>query len=241
MSCPSRGAIEALEHRRLFANVVLTNGVLALFCSRVANVITVGLTPDQSAVTASVSFTGLNGPVNITKTFSRSSHIRMVGIRGGWGNDLITIDQTNGSFLIPTHIVSGQGNDTVMGGDEPDRVNGGAGADLLEGGGGNDVLIGGAGRDTLLGGAGRDSMDGGLGFDSLDGGDGSDLLTDWHFGDTLNGGAGRDVFRDFAFRLNTNNDFNPTVDFYHRLERPPEKTRSWFDQVLHDLFPLFVN
>lgn len=74
------------------------------------------------------------------------------------------------------NVVSGDGNDTLLGnladnvmdgagGD--DTIRGGFGNDTLIGGGGNDLIYGEAGDDTLRGGAGNDRLDGGLGIDTV--------------------------------------------------------------------------
>jgi len=46
------------------------------------------------------------------------------------------------------HIITGSGNDTVIGSTAAERIETGAGNDFIRGGGGNDILAGGAGNDT---------------------------------------------------------------------------------------------
>jgi len=75
-------------------------------------------------------------------------------------------------------ILTGSGNDTLIGGDGADSLNGGTG--------GADRLTGGAGNDTLAG----------LGGGSvLDGGDGDDRISGSGFAVTLLGGEGNDTLR----------------------------------------------
>ena len=63
------------------------------------------------------------------------------------------------------NLVSGNGDDVLIGNDL---------ANVLNGTGGNDRLSGGFGDDALFGGDGDDVLDGGFGFDFLDGGTGND-------------------------------------------------------------------
>ncbi len=73
-----------------------------------------------------------------------------------------------------THIIGGDGDDTLSGA---------AGSDTLEGGPGDDTLNGNAGVDFLYGDAGIDTLNGGADDDVLDGGAGASV-------DIINGGAG---------------------------------------------------
>ena len=100
------------------------------------------------------------------------------------------------------HVVTGSGNDILVGsndgnkltgGDGNDSLTGNDGNDYLRGDSGNDTLLGGGHHDTLLGGKGADSLDGGTGEDSLNGGDGTDLLFGRGQNDTLVGGGGNDT------------------------------------------------
>jgi Ca2+-binding RTX toxin-like protein len=78
------------------------------------------------------------------------------------------------------NVITGLGNDIVVGDAGPNLLSGSAGNDLVRGGGGNDELLGDefgrgllpirgiafpVGNDTLEGGPGRDSLDCGRGFD----------------------------------------------------------------------------
>ena len=103
---------------------------------------------------------------------------------GGAGNDMLhggegidTVADTSGANvyldLVPgavspvwtlwvdkmtgiENLLSGAGNDTLMGDQGANRLDAGAGNDLLDGGDGNDVLVGGLGADTMRGGNGND-------------------------------------------------------------------------------------
>jgi serralysin len=89
------------------------------------------------------------------------------------------------------NLLTGSGNDTVMGNANDNDVHSGAG---------NDALHGGAGNDRLYGEAGDDAVGGDLGNDLLDGGSG---------GDNLTGGAGNDIFHYAAgYGLDTVTDFS---------------------------------
>lgn len=104
----------------------------------------------------------------------------------GSGND--SIIGNTGSDIV----YAGAGADTFFGGAGNDQVFGGDGADSLDGGEGNDWLDGGAGADSFLGGLGQDQAFGGDGNDSVDGGEGNDTLEGGIGADTLYGGGGED-------------------------------------------------
>lgn len=133
-----------------------------------------------------------------------------VVLRGGDGNDTITVPQGGGiDFTLigsrgTDDITGGDGTDTLLGldGDDnvdagagDDRVSGGAGQDYLNGQDGNDRVFGGEGRDTLYGLSGDDTLSGGAEQDYLEGGTGSDTLDGGHGNDILSGGDGDDTLR----------------------------------------------
>ena len=108
------------------------------------------------------------------------------------------------------HIVTNNGNSTVLAGagsdlitarDGDDSIDGGDGNDTISGGVGNNVILGGVGSDfitsrgfydTLDGGSGNDTISGGWHFSSIKGGDGNDSITSAGFFDTIDGGSGND-------------------------------------------------
>lgn len=116
-------------------------------------------------------------------------------------------------FLNIENLITGEGNDFVIGSDSwnvieanggDDTVNGGEGNDVLRGGLGNDTLNGEEGDDRLNGGDGDDILNGGLGDDriyaqagndTVDGGDGDDHVEGMSGDDTIDGGAGNDLLR----------------------------------------------
>jgi Ca2+-binding RTX toxin-like protein len=213
---------ELLETRRLYAGIKLVSHVLDVGgWLLIPNIITVGLAPGGTSVTATISFATVNTPDKIiTKTFPLSL-VRRVYIVGGKNDDLITIDQTNGSFPIPTRIVTSNGNDTVYGGDEPDTIIGGIGADSLSGGGGNDSIYGEFGNDTIVGGTGNDTLHGGRGIDLVDGSlGGNDVIIAGHGDDTLWGGSGPNTFFVLSLESDTTN-FRLHYDHLHKVTIAP--------------------
>ena len=81
-------------------------------------------------------------------------------------------------------VISGAGNDSILGSTENNDIDGGDGNDVIKSGLGNDTLFGRQGDDTISGGADDDEIVGGGGRDLIKGGDGADTLT---------GGAGDDI------------------------------------------------
>ena len=113
------------------------------------------------------------------------------------GNADITLDMSAVGLEV---LYSGEGDDTIVVGDDKTSlasafgaiINGGGGDDTLSGGYGGDILSGGEGDDTLIGGKGDDMLIGGDGTDVLQGGLGNDtIIADST--DTVDGGDGWDA------------------------------------------------
>src|SRR3989442_592518 len=85
------------------------------------------------------------------------------------GDDLIRVDEANGSIVEPTSIFGGKGNDTILGGSGIDTIDGGPGDDFIDGNGANGIAFMGESNDTFRG-------DPGDGSDVVEGQDGSDTL-----------------------------------------------------------------
>jgi Ca2+-binding RTX toxin-like protein len=77
-------------------------------------------------------------------------------------------------------VFGGDGNDTILTGDDADTIEGGAGNDSIDAGIDADLISGGDGNDTIIGGEGSDTIDGGAGDDLIFGG------LDPSFPDSLN-------------------------------------------------------
>jgi hypothetical protein len=117
-------------------------------------------------------------------------------LTGGAGNDVLTLDETNGG-LPQASLDGGAGNDILTGGTV------GAAPGVI---GGGDTLFGGAGNDTLFGGAGDDFINGGTGDDLLFGGAGDDRIS-WNPGDgndAVDGQDGNDLLGFFGANVNEN-------------------------------------
>ena len=100
--------------------------------------------------------------------FSRHlESIDAIIVDAGAGNDVVRIDDSNGTFTnsIPTTIAGGSGDDALFGGSGAELFLGGDGNDRVDGNGGNDVADLGAGDDTFV-------WDPGDGSDTIEGGDG---------------------------------------------------------------------
>lgn len=125
------------------------------------------------------------------------ANTNLIAAFGFGGNDVITLDETNGALPRAT-LFGGAGNDTLTGGAGADQLFGQADNDTLNGRGGNDLLFGGSGNDTLVGGAGFDRMSGEAGNDRMiwNPGDGNDVLEGGGGVDTaeVNGGVGSEIF-----------------------------------------------
>ncbi|UWQ79150.1 M10 family metallopeptidase C-terminal domain-containing protein [Leisingera sp. S132] len=104
----------------------------------------------------------------------------------GSGND--TVIGNDVSNIIHTH----NGNDIVRGRIGHDRIYGGNGNDSLYGDLGWDRLFGGSGNDRLTGGDGGDRLYGGNEYDFLSGGEGTDWLYGGNNDDRMYGGGGND-------------------------------------------------
>jgi Ca2+-binding RTX toxin-like protein len=126
----------------------------------------------------------------------------------------------NDNVIGVRDVVTGSGDDVIVGDVQNNELDAGAGHDVVYAGGGNDLVFGGScgafgpdgddrlygqsGNDSLQDCDGRDAIYGGLGRDYLFGGDGADRLfgidqADTIFGglggDTIVGGRGEDVLR----------------------------------------------
>src|SRR5215212_1731134 len=99
------------------------------------------------------------------------SDVTTITVRSRAGNDLVRIDESNGSFTdaIPTTIDGGSGNDTIAGGKGVETLLGGQGNDSIDGNGANDRALLGPGNDTFV-------WDPGDGSDVVEGQAGSDTM-----------------------------------------------------------------
>ena len=222
---PIRPPIEPLERRRLCAAIGVQGKLLVVSATAgVSNTITVGLSTNQTSVVVTDTWTAGRGKAATAKTFSKSFPLTdgytAIKITGSNKPDVITVDQSNGSFMVPLQVHGGGGNDTVTGGDEADIFWGQGGNDLLVGGGGNDSLYGMAGKDTLIGGDGDDYLSGGTGKDSLEGDAGNDTLYDPYGPDTVLGGDGSNTFEIHSLRADVTNDYNDVKDTLHIIPLP---------------------
>jgi Ca2+-binding RTX toxin-like protein len=93
------------------------------------------------------------------------SRFDTIEVSGGRGDDVITIDETNGSFTASkkTTLDGEEGDDTLVGGSGNERLVGGPGDDTLVAGGDGTKSSGGPGDDLLVSDSGRASLDGGAG------------------------------------------------------------------------------
>ena len=104
-----------------------------------------------------------------------------ISLGTGIETDLTVLFDTpsEATTLVTPDVLSGTGNDTILGGDSIDIFSGGKGDDDLRGFGGIDLLFGNDGQDKLCGGDGNDILLGGDGDDFLDGGASNDVHQGW--------------------------------------------------------------
>ncbi|MCZ8375716.1 MAG: calcium-binding protein [Beijerinckiaceae bacterium] len=110
---------------------------------------------------------------------------------------MVVIGEATGSLSIAgfRDVISGSGDDTLIGDQQDNEIVGNSGNDRIDGDGGDDRLSGGRGNDDILGGDGNDSITGGRGDDRIDGGDGNDFIRSNisdGFDSHVDGGAGFD-------------------------------------------------
>ena len=126
---------------------------------------------------------------------------------GGTGNDTANYSSRTVNLQIGIGTVADDGAagemdnlktdiETLLSGSGNDKVVGSVSKNLLSGGGGNDSIFGNTSNDTMIGGDGNDTLNGAGGDDSLDGGAGNDLFPCGATNDGADkviGGGGRDT------------------------------------------------
>jgi Ca2+-binding RTX toxin-like protein len=152
---------------------------------------------------------GDNGSADFS--FDRSA-VDAINVKMGDGNDLVRIDDANGSFTgdpntgdsTPTTIAGGDGNDTLLGAQNPPAGPPTNQVETYKGGDGNDTIDGGRGNDTAHLGGGNDTFrwDPGEGSDVIEGQGGSDTML-------FNGAPGID-----NVTLSPNRDDPGRLDFF---------------------------
>jgi Ca2+-binding RTX toxin-like protein len=92
------------------------------------------------------------------------------------------------------YVLTGAGNDQLIGNTAANYLSAGSGADILWGEASADTLDGGEQDDTLYGGADGDLLIGGVGRDSISGDAGNDTLNGGEGADCMAGGGGNDLY-----------------------------------------------
>ena len=101
-----------------------------------------------------------------------------------------------GQFFVNfEQIMTGNGNDRLLGDEKANHLDGAAGNDELYGGTGKDTLIGSVGNDKIWGGQGADMLLGSTEDDEIRGGQGADTLVGGTGNDLLVGEEGVDTFQ----------------------------------------------
>ena len=181
---PASGAApEALETRRLFATVALTDGVITVDGSGDAEMRAVVFFDRDHRVYR----TRVSGAENQGFKWKDVKGIR---VEGSPGDDRIRM----GSYVrVPATAYGRAGNDVMIGGRGQEWFDGGLGDDLLVGRWRGDHLYGGAANDKVRGGRGDDAVEGADGDDTVYGGVGLDEAYGHDGNDYLDGGIGDDV------------------------------------------------
>ncbi|TQF36867.1 calcium-binding protein [Bradyrhizobium sp. UNPF46] len=165
-------------------------GILTVFGNAHNNTVTLGRSAAGTIIVNHGAVAVKGGPATVANT-------KLIQAFGLDGNDVITIDESNGA-MPAANLFGGAGNDTLTGGSGGDMLFGQSGNDTLFGKGGNDLLFGGSGNDVLVGGDGNDQMFGEAGNDRMiwNPGDDSDLMEGGEGIDTaeVNGGNGSETF-----------------------------------------------
>jgi Ca2+-binding RTX toxin-like protein len=111
------------------------------------NTLNGGTEADQVCESGDFNFTATATQIlRSDASVSTFTQIESVKLIGGAGDNRLTVT----TYIGPTTLQGGSGNDTLTGGNGNDSLDGGIGDDQLTGGLGNDVFIGGANRDTVV-------------------------------------------------------------------------------------------
>jgi Ca2+-binding RTX toxin-like protein len=188
------------EHAAQFFEKITTMATTSTFISSTGQLDTLGDALNNNIqlirdTTGTILVNG--GAVTVAGGTPTVANTASIEVFGQGGNDLISLNETNGA-LPAALLFGGDGNDTVVGGSGADQLFGNSDDDILLGKGSNDFLFGGDGNDTLTGGDGDDQMLGGAGDDRMiwNPGDDSDLMEGGDGTDTaeINGGNGAEHF-----------------------------------------------
>jgi Ca2+-binding RTX toxin-like protein len=127
---------------------------------------------------------------------SDASNVHSIVVNGGDGSDCLRLDavtEANGfdgiTASYQVYLLSGEGNDSMVGSEFDDCIAGSGGNDWAWGADGDDCILGGTGNDCLLGEDGTDRIFGDSGSDTIHGGNQADSLEGGTGADSMAGGV----------------------------------------------------
>ena len=197
--------VEDLETRRLLS-VSIVDGVMRIAGTKGDDTISVDLVADTAGSVTTVDF---NGRVRLYTIPPHGQLPRRIVVRGGRGDDTVTVSPLHYAGLRPVLIAGGAGNDvlTITNGLSLARIDGGSGDDVITAfSGRGDRLSGGSGNDLVQTYSTSERTDApnvprlegeeelyGTEGSILAGGEGDDTLVGSIYNDRLAGGGGEDV------------------------------------------------
>lgn len=231
----SPACIETLERRRLLSMTFNHHELTINGCGTAPNTIVVGVAPGDQSINATLTYPWHRTTRSFNVTIPLSMGIARVNINGGRLSDSITVNQTYGGFPVATHIVTGNGNDTVVAGDEISYVQCGNGIDVVSNGDASDTVLAGHGPDTIIAGNGSDHIRLGRGHDLVVAGNGTDTFTDAYGKNTISAGSGDDIYimKNQNINLDTT-DYNPAKDKV-KLYIPPSTGNDLTSEIIGDV------
>ncbi|MEM9248148.1 MAG: M10 family metallopeptidase [Pseudomonadota bacterium] len=190
-------------------NTNISSSVSDIWANYASNAAVTASTIVDAGGIDTLNLNGMNASqrIDLTPTTTTMEQATTSDIGGRTGNLTLAVG------TIIENVVTGGGNDSLMGnrvanmldaGNGGDTAWGRGGSDLIYGRGGNDRLYGQNEHDTIWGGDGNDTIEGGLGRDVLNGesgadlilgGTGDDFITSASGNATLDGGDGNDTIR----------------------------------------------
>jgi len=185
----AKPSYSSLEDRKLLAAGVAATGTITLNpLTSVLNIRGTDAVEDKVYI-ATPNETEVRVNFNGDFCVFLRSEVSLIRFNGFGGDDIFNNALSN----VPSVVIGGAGNDTLLGGSSVDRLFGESGNDTIIGGRSGDAILGGSGDDTLLGSEGDDSIFGNDGTDTLRGGIGNDTLRGDTGDDLLAGGVGDDL------------------------------------------------